>query len=87
MPIENRREPRIPAVGKVRIEIEDPLPEEVIGSLLDQSRSGFRALHQHASFHNGQVVRFEHPGASGTARVIWNRIAGNRVETGFLVLA
>ncbi len=61
--------------------------EQVIGRLLDLSRNGFRAVHGHASFQNGQVVRFEHAGAVGTARVIWNRITDDRVETGFLVLA
>lgn len=87
MPIDKRREPRVPAEGNVRIEVEDPVREQVMGRLLDQSLSGFRAAHDHSSFQNGQVVRFEHPGASGIARVIWNRIADDRVETGFLVLA
>jgi hypothetical protein len=32
------------------------------------------------------VVDFRHAVADGKARVMWNRIAGDRVETGFFVI-
>jgi hypothetical protein len=32
------------------------------------------------------VVDFQHAVAYGKARVMWNRIAGDKVETGFFVL-
>jgi len=63
----------------------DPLPVTISGQLLDTSRSGFRAAHQCPSLHTGMEVSFEHASASGNARVAWTRIAGNAVETGFVI--
>ena len=54
--------------------------------MLDYSNNGFRALHAYAALHAGQVVDFQHSVAGGRARVMWNRIMDDRVETGFLVL-
>jgi hypothetical protein len=34
----------------------------------------------------GQILHFSHSAASGSARVIWNRVLDDRVETGFLIL-
>jgi len=53
---------------------------------LDYSTNGFRAEHPYAALHTGQEVEFQHPVAVGRARVMWNRIADDRVETGFLVI-
>ena len=50
------------------------------------SKSGFRAKHNYSNLETGQVIRFERPAASGRAKVVWNRISGGQVETGFLVL-
>jgi hypothetical protein len=54
--------------------------------LVDYSHNGFRAIHAYAALHAGQVVDFQHAIAGGRARVMWNRIMDDRVETGFLVL-
>jgi hypothetical protein len=54
--------------------------------LVDVSVSGLRVAHQCATLETGQVVEFSHPEAYGKARVVWNRIAGNRVETGLFRL-
>jgi hypothetical protein len=53
---------------------------------VDYSNSGFRAVHNCAALHSGQEVEFRHAVAVGRARVMWNRITDDRVETGFLVL-
>lgn len=84
---ENRREPRRAANGEVRIWMAIPQLLEVKGQLVDLSGSGFRMAHDCAVLEAGQIVEFSHSETAGRARVIWNRIAGARVETGFLVEA
>ena len=84
---ENRREPRRAANGEVRIWLAIPQMLEVKGQLVDLSVSGFRMAHDCAVLEAGQIVEFSHSETAGRARVIWNRIAGARVETGFLVEA
>ena len=81
-----RREERYKGEGEVRLFFEDPTRQEVNGSLLDYSNNGFRAAHKYCALHTGQVVDFRHVIANGKARVMWNRIIEDRVETGFLVL-
>jgi hypothetical protein len=82
---EKRRETRRAVTGSVRVKFTDPEPLEIDGRLMDVSTSGFRMAHDCASLHSGQVVEFAHVEASGRARVMWNRIMGTGVETGFLV--
>lgn len=84
---ENRREPRRQTEGAVRVRFSAPRPLEIEGELVDVSGSGFRMAHAYVALEAGQVVEFSHVEASGRARVVWNRIAGARVETGFLVEA
>jgi hypothetical protein len=83
---ERRSEARHAASGPLKLSFEDPSPQEVDGRLLDYSISGFRAEHPYAALHTGQEVEFKHSVAMGRARVMWNRIADDRVETGFLVI-
>ena len=82
---DKRKEPRRPAEGEVRIVIEDP-HAEIHGQLVDISASGFRASHNHSGLSHGQVVKFRHLVGAGRARVMWNRIMDQTVETGFLVI-
>jgi hypothetical protein len=84
---EARREPRRPASGSVRVTFQNPMDTIVEGHLLDLSNSGFRMGHTSTSLAPGQMVQFTHSAASGSARVIWNRVMDDRVETGFLILA
>jgi hypothetical protein len=84
---DRRAEPRHNAEGQVRLTFDEPVHQEISGTLLDYSNSGFRAFHHCSDLHAGQVVQFEHVVASGTARVIWNRILPEHVESGFLVVA
>lgn len=83
---DRRSEHRHPADGPLKFSFDDPARLEVTGRLLDYSKSGFRALHTYAALHTGQVVNFQHMVAAGQARVMWNRIADDRVESGFLIL-
>ena len=84
---EQRREPRRPATGVVRVRFSDLQEVHIEGRLMDISPSGFRMAHSFASLAAGQLVEFSHAEAKGHARVMWNRILPERVETGFLVLA
>ena len=81
-----RKEDRYKGEGEVRLFFEDPTRQEVNGSLLDYSNSGFRAAHTYAALPTGQVVDFQHVVAVGQAKVMWNRIADDRVESGFLII-
>ena len=83
---DRRSEERYSADGEVNLAFEDPIECEITGTLLDYSRSGFRALHHYSELRPGQLVRFRHVVASGTAKVIWNRILPERVESGFLIV-
>ena len=83
---ERRAEERFHAEGEVKLAFSDPMRQEIEGNLLDYSKSGFRAVHTYRALHTGQVVEFQHFIAQGQARVMWNRILEERVETGFLVL-
>jgi hypothetical protein len=84
---ENRREPRQPAEGVIRIWFTNPEPFEIQGRLMDVSNSGFRMAHDCSTLQAGQVVEFSREDMAGSARVIWNRIVNTRVETGFLLVA
>jgi hypothetical protein len=83
---ERRAEERKSTEGPLKFSFDDPAHQEVTGRLVDYSKSGFRAVHTYPALHAGQVVQFEHVIAVGKAQVMWNRIADNSVETGFLIL-
>src|SRR5579863_5442647 len=83
---DRRSERRYRGQGPLKLSFDDPAPREIVGRLLDYSQSGFRAAHKCAALRPGQVVVFQHAFAGGKARVMWNRIANARVETGFFVI-
>lgn len=83
---EKRREPRHAASGKITFRIAGENGRTVEASLVDVSQHGFRATHSHARLATGQEVWFECSGEQGRARVIWTRIMGSEVQSGFLVL-
>jgi hypothetical protein len=83
---EKRREHRREATGLVHVRFSDPQPQHIEGRLMDVSSGGFRMAHAFASLAPGQIVEFNHIEARGHARVIWNRIIDEEVETGFLVV-
>jgi hypothetical protein len=89
--VELRREPRLAADGEIRFSFRDAgfkaPSRQVRGRLMDRSKNGFRAQHECAELTAGQVVQYRIPGITkGKARVVWTRILGTGVETGFLIL-
>jgi len=89
--VEQRREPRQSGAGDVLFLLAgsegSPGRTEVRGQLLDRSPSGFRAEHGFPGLTCGQIVEFRINGsARSRARVVWTRIMGARVETGFFIL-
>ena len=87
-PQNRRSEERFDAEGEgeLLLSFDDSGPQEVRAILTDYSKSGFRAKHNYSNLETGQVVRFRRLVAWGEAKVVWNRISGGKVETGFLVL-
>jgi hypothetical protein len=83
---ERRSEPRLPAAGQVNLRPEGWRGATASGRLADRSERGFRAEHGLKALATGQIVHFEYGTVEGRARVIWTRITGDRVESGFLVL-
>ena len=83
---DRRTERRHRGDGELKLCFDDPSPQEVLGRLVDYSASGFRAEHAYPALHTGQEVEFRHAVAVGRARVMWNRIADDCVQTGFLVI-
>lgn len=86
---EQRREPRRSASGEVRFQFGAAMSNgarEVRAKLLDRSARGFRAQHDCSQLTCGQVVEFRLMAAKGMARVVWTRILGETVESGFLIL-
>jgi hypothetical protein len=88
---EQRREPRDTGKGDISLVFADTNAtsgvREVYGRLIDHSARGFRAVHEFRGLTCGQMVQFRAPASSeGRARVVWTRIAGGRVETGFFIV-
>jgi hypothetical protein len=83
---ERRTERRYRGKGGLKLSFSDPSRQEINGRLVDYSQNGFRAVHHYPALHTGQVVDFRHAIDAGQARVMWNRIANECVETGFLVI-
>jgi hypothetical protein len=83
---DRRTERRHDVDGPLKFSFDDPAHQEITGRLLDYSANGFRATHAYPALATGQVVEFQHIVSVGKARVMWNRIADDRVETGFLVI-
>src|SRR6476646_2160627 len=88
--VEQRREPRRAARGEVRFQFGAGMAAsdgaEVRGKVLDRSAGGFRAQHDCSRLTCGQIVEFRLTSSSGLASVVWTRILGERVESGFLIL-
>jgi hypothetical protein len=84
---ERRAEPRHPAHGPVVLRPRGEPQAAVTGKLIDIARSGFRAQHALRTLCPGQEVDFEIAGLPGLARVVWTRITGVHVESGFLILS
>jgi hypothetical protein len=85
--VEQRREPRRPAHGTVRIG--RATGAAIGGRLIDISANGFRAAHPCATLASGEIVSYSHEHSEGQARVVWTRVttgSSPSVESGFMVL-
>ena len=83
---ERRAEPREHADGQISLQPES-FPKAGLGRMLDRSPHGFRASHDYKMLATGQEVHFVHGGTEGRARVVWTRIVGDHVESGFFILS
>ena len=84
---DRRSELREDAHGVVRL---FSLPDERLvfqGEMRDVSVSGFRLEHAYQRVSSGDEYRFESPSSAGLARVMWNRILDDSVETGFFIVS
>ena len=82
---DQRREERHAGEGNVVVRFVTPRRFEIEGKLVDVSHSGFRMAHDCSWLTAGQYVEFSHLEARGRARVVWTRIVGHTVESGFVV--
>jgi hypothetical protein len=85
--VERRCEARRAARGGVRLRLDGVGSVPISGDLADLTSGGFRARHNFHGLRPGQIVSFEHAGAAGHASVVWTRIAGESVESGFRILS
>ena len=82
---EQRHESRRPGKGNVVVRWSSPRAQQVEGTLVDVSDHGFRMAHACSALTAGQFVEFAHFEAKGRARVVWTRITGSSVESGFVL--
>jgi len=84
---ERRRNPRREVQGVIFLRIlkSDLRSAPIRAFLMDLSASGFRASHASKELCSGQEVAFCHDAGNGMARVVWTRIDGHSVESGFLI--
>src|SRR5438552_12100744 len=84
---ERRRNPRREVQGVIFLKIlkSDLHCAPIRAFLIDLSASGFRASHTSKELCSGQEVAFCHAAEKGRAKVVWTRIVGQSVESGFLV--
>jgi len=60
--------------------------QPISGQLVDASPQGFRITYEEPPLFSGQDVHFLLAQSEGQARVIWTRVMGSKVESGFLIL-
>jgi len=84
---ERRRNPRREVQGVIFLKFlkSDLRSAPIRAFLIDMSASGFRASHASKELCSDQEVTFFHDEGEGRARVVWTRIVGQSVESGFLI--
>ncbi len=83
---DRRSEERYAADGYVHLRLESPQQMIVRGRLLDISEHGMRVEHMYTSLASGMVLQVEVDGVLRTARVMWNRITSEGVDSGFYLI-
>ena len=85
--VEDRRgDPRFHATGDVRLVIGGPQALSIPARILDVSQHGMRVEHMYAALTSGILLQIESGTAQFTARVVWNRIKDDGVESGLYLL-
>jgi len=83
---DRRAEARHKAAGSVSLRLNEDYQVAFEARLLDISAGGFRVRHANSQLRSGQECDFALPGTKGRAKVVWNRITPEYIETGFLIL-
>lgn len=80
---DRRSEPRVKTSGEVRLSICGTQKLEIPGRVLDLSAHGMRAEHMYPALTPGMMLEVQYGPQQYSARVVWNRIKEDGVETGF----
>jgi hypothetical protein len=83
---DRRHEPRYQATGEVLLLIGGPQQLAIPGRILDVSQHGMRVEHMYAALTSGTMLEIQASKQTYTARVVWNRIRNDGVESGFYLL-
>lgn len=83
---DRRHEPRFQATGEVRLLIGEPQQLSIPGRILDVSQHGMRVEHMYSALVSGAMLEIQTSTQTYTARVVWNRIKNDGVESGFYLL-
>jgi hypothetical protein len=83
---DRRTEPRFHATGEVRLLIGGPQLLAIPGRILDVSEHGMRVEHMYSALASGMMLEIQTTTERYTARVVWNRIKNDGVESGFYLL-
>ena len=83
---DRRSEPRFEATGEVRLIIDGPQVIAIPARILDVSQHGMRVEHMYPALTSGMMLQIESESSKFAARVVWNRIKNDGVETGFYLL-
>jgi len=83
---DRRSEPRFAATGEVRLIIEGPQMITIPARILDVSQHGMRVEHMYPALTSGMMLQIESETSKFAARVVWNRIKSDGVESGFYLL-
>jgi hypothetical protein len=83
---DRRSEPRFPATGEVRLIIDGPQALSIPARILDVSQHGMRVEHMYPALASGMMLQIDSGSSQFTARVVWNRIKNDGVESGFYLL-
>ena len=67
----------------MRLWPESPLSQPVDASLVDVAAGGFRARHDCPALTTGQTVGFQLNRTEGRCRIVWTRMSGDHIESGF----
>ena len=86
-PGDRRAAPRRPASGTVELRPEwIASTTSVHAQMLDINSGGFRARHTFQALVSGHIVKYAYGRQRGRARVVWTRILGDQLESGFMIL-